>query len=565
MSYLSNEILISLLKQYGIKKLVLSSGSRNIPFVSAVEVDEDFECYSVIDERSAAFFALGLSQQCQEAVAIACTSGTAASNYLTGVTEAFYSNAPLVVITFDRSPYTLNQLETQKIDQNTIFTNVCKKSVSLPLIKDSDDAWYAQRLINEALISLRQNYTGPVHINVPLIGGQNELVDASVTYKKGNKANKIEYVASNDEEKWEQMRRKLYSSKRVLVVMGQSYHIDTASKQILDEFFDTYKCPLLADNLANYSCSQSIFSEPTIKALNSKTYKDFIPDIVITFGLNFQERIKDVHKAHRGEFEHWSIEPSGKVKDVFKSQTALFDCDYSEFFKKMTVGIEKKNDTEYFDSWKRIENSIILPEMPFTNFYIMKEFLSRIPNNSLLHFSILNSTRLGQFFKIDPSITVYSNVNTFGIDGCLPTYMGQAFATNELAFLVIGDLSFFYGMNAIAIKSRKNNIRILLNNNGGGAEFHIMPDSNAISTIDKHIGAKHSNSVRGWVESMGYEYLSAKNETELDSALKSFVSKDHDNPVVLEVFSDMKKDGEHTLSIYREIEKCIKPVLNGEN
>ena len=170
MSYISNEILISLLKQYGIKKLVLSSGARNIPFVNAVEVDNDFECFSVIDERNAAFFGMGLSQQSNEPVAIACTSGTAASNYLTGVTEAFYSHVPLVVITFDRGPYMLNQLETQKVDQPAIFYSVCKKSVSLPIIKDSDDIWYCQRLVNEALITLTQNYTAPVHINVPLIG-----------------------------------------------------------------------------------------------------------------------------------------------------------------------------------------------------------------------------------------------------------------------------------------------------------------------------------------------------------------------------------------------------------
>lgn len=111
---MSNFLLISLLKQYGIKRLVLSSGARNIPFVTAVETDDYFECFSVIDERNAAFFGLGMCQQLQEPIAIACTSGTAASNYLTGVTEAYYSHAPLVIITCDRSPYTLNQLETQR-------------------------------------------------------------------------------------------------------------------------------------------------------------------------------------------------------------------------------------------------------------------------------------------------------------------------------------------------------------------------------------------------------------------------------------------------------------------
>lgn len=563
MSYLSNEILISLLKQYGIKKLVLSSGSRNIPFVSAVEVDKAFECFSVVDERNAAFFGLGLCQQFNEPVAIVCTSGTAASNYLTGVTEAFYSNAPLVVITFDRSPYMLNQLETQKIDQSAIFASVCKKSVTLPIIKDDDDAWYCQRLINEALIALNQHEMGPVHVNIPLLGDQNALVDASITYKKTDDVNKIEYIPIDDNEAWLSMANKLNDSNRVLVIMGQTINIDDRMKAALDNFFDRYQCPLLADYLSNYCCKQMISAEAVIKALNAKTVVSMLPDIVITFGYNFQERIKDIFRTHRGKFEHWSIEPNGAVKDVFKSQSALFECKPYVFFEKM-VDLKRDqsvNSMLYLSLWQKLKDAIVLPEMPFTNFYTIGEFAKVIPRNSILHLSILNSTRLMQFFELDKSIKVYSNVNAFGIDGCLPTFLGQAYGAEELAFLVIGDLSFFYGMNALAIKHRKKNIRILVINNGGGAEFHIMPDSNAIPTIDLHIGAAHDRKVQGWAESMDYEYFSAYDKKSLDDALKSFVSKDHENPVLLEVFTNMKKDGEQLLSIYRYVESCIKPLV----
>ena len=563
MSYISNEILISLLKQYGISKLVLSSGSRNIPFVSAVEVDDAFSCFSVVDERNAAFFGLGLCQQGNEPVAIVCTSGTAASNYLSGVTEAYYSNAPLVVITFDRSPYTLDQLETQKIDQPAIFTSVCRKSVSLPVIKDDDDVWYCTRLINEALIALNQYETGPVHINVPLIGGQNDLVDGSITYKKADDVRKIEYIPIDDDAKWRAMSERLNASKRVLVVMGQHSNVDARTKEALDEFFAKHDAVLLMDNLANYRCKQTVFAESTIKALNSRTIAPLMPEIIITFGCNFQERIKDIFKAHKGEFEHWSIEPFGQVKDVFKSQTALFDCKSSVFFEKMaTLSDSSTKSNDYFDRWKRIEDAAVLPEMEFNNFYTVGEFAKCIPENSMMHLSILNNTRLMQFYQLDPSVKVYSNVNAFGIDGCLPTFMGQAISTDELAFLVIGDLSFFYGMNAIAIKHRKNNIRIMLINNGGGAEFHIMPDSNAIPTIDQHIGAAHSRKAKEWAESQGYEYLCADSKESLDTALNSFISREHDAPVFLEVFTDMKNDGEHLLSIYRYLESEIQPVLD---
>lgn len=562
MSYISNEILISLLKQYGISKLVLSSGSRNIPFVSAVEVDEDFSCFSVIDERNAAFFGLGLCQQYCEPVAIVCTSGTAASNYLSGVTEAYYSNAPLVVITFDRGPYTLDQLETQKIDQPAIFTSVVRKSVSLPVIKDDEDVWYATRLINEALIALRQYETGPVHINVPLLGGQNDLVDGSISYKKADGIRKIEYIAADDDEMWRFMAEKLNASERVLVVMGQHSNVDERTRAALDDFFEKHNAVLLMDNLANYRCECTVFAEGVIKALNSRTIAPLMPDIIVTFGCNFQERIKDIFKAHKGEFEHWSIEPFGQVKDVFRSQSALFDCKPSVFFEKMAALSNGTKSNDYSEKWKRLEEAATLPEMEFNNFYTIGEFAKRIPENSVVHLSILNNTRLMQFYRLDPSVKVYSNVNAFGIDGCLPTFMGQAIATDELAFLVIGDLSFFYGMNAVSIKHRKNNVRILLINNGGGAEFHIMPDSNSIPTIDQHIGAAHSRKAKGWVQSQGYEYLSADSKESLEAALDSFVSREHDAPVFLEVFTDMKNDGEHLLSVYRYLEAAIRPALS---
>ena len=560
--YVTNNILMNLLSKYGVSKLVLSSGARNIPFVSAVETDPRFECFSVVDERNAAFFALGMSQQLNAPVAIACTSGTAASNYLTGVTEAFYSHIPLVVLTFDRSPYLLHQIETQKIDQPAIFQSVVKKTVTLPLIKDEDDIWYCQRLINEALITMRQHQDGPVHINIPLVGDQNRLVSESINKDIVENVNYIDYIAQDDSDKFKKYASALFK-KKALIVIGQTIPLDDKTQAAIKQFTHTYHVPVLADNLCNFRCDEMIFAEGVGKALNTKTITDYVPDIVISFGANFQERIKDLLRAHRDRISHWSIEPEGIIRDVFKCQRALFDCKPFVFFTELNQCTGINCDEEYIKKWKRLENALVMPEMDFTNFYVAQEFSKAIPNRSILHTAILNSTRLMQFFKLDSSITCFSNVNAFGIDGCLPTFMGQAAVTDRLAFLFIGDLSFFYGMNAAAIKHRKNNIRILVVNNGGGAEFHIMPDSNAIPTIDWHIGCAHDRSVKGWVESMGYEYMTASDKEEFSYALSSFVSADHEQPVVLEVFTKMKEDGEFTLSVYRELEKCIKPIVEG--
>ncbi len=556
--------LIALLKQYGIKHLVLSSGTRNIPFVNVVETDPDFLCYSVVDERNAAFFALGLSQQSGQPAAIACTSGTAVSNYISGVTEAYYSHTPLVMITFDRSPYSLEQLETQKIDQASAFASICKKSVLLPVIKDQDDAWYCRRLINEALICLEQHSSGPVHINIPLIGNTNSFYQVDMVAMPQIK--RIAYISAGQEERWEEQGRTLFSAKRVLIVMGQSCFVGEQLRRSLSRFCHLTYTPLLADYLANFRCEELIFSEAVIKALNVNTIGTVLPEIVITFGCNFQERIKDLLKAHQGEFEHWSIEPEGIIKDVFKSETALFECTPEQFFSyyaDCAQAYASMRDGQYLQRWRRLAQSIRLPEMPFTNFYVIQEFCKVIPQNSILHLSILNSTRLTQFFELDGSIRVFSNVNAFGIDGCLPTFMGQAAATDQFAFLITGDLSFFYGMNALGIVHRKRNIRILLINNGGGAEFYIRPDGASIRTSDIHIGAIHRQTAKGWAESLGYTYLTANDEQSLRCALETFVDPAHKAPVLLEVFTDMKRDGQFCLSVYRHIENCLRSVIEG--
>ena len=559
MSYINNRILIALLKNYGINQLVLSPGMRNIPFVSEVEIDPFFECYSVVDERNAAFFALGLSQEKGNVpVALACTSGTAVSNYLSGITEAFYSNVPIIVISFDRSPYALDQLETQKIDQLAVFHSVVKKAVQLPMIKDDEDVWYCQRVINEALIAMSQHGNGPVQINVPLSGDTNMLNERSNA--NIHKPRKIDYYTSSSFDSWKNAYTKMQSFRRILIVMGQNVPLDRETKVLIRNFTEKYCVPVLADNLCNFKCNELVMAEGLIKGLGEKTITPFLPELVISFGHNFQERIKDLLKAHAGEFEHWLVDEEGKIKDVFQSQSALFESSIKDFFTYFTRNVDVvSNDDEYLHLWKYYEANISLPAMPWTNFYAIQEFAKVIPNNSLLHMSILNSTRLVQFFKLDESVRVYANVNSFGIDGCFPTFIGQATATNDLSFLVIGDLSFFYGMNAASIKHIKNNVRILMLNNGGAAEFHIPSDSHNRETVDLHIGCAHANSAKGWVKSLGYQYIVATDKESLADGLKQFISKST-VPILMEVFTDMKVDGPYVLNMYRYLEEQIGQI-----
>lgn len=547
--YINNKILISFLKKYGVKKIVLSSGSRNIPFISAVETDSSFECFSVIDERSAAFFGLGLAQESKGIVAIACTSGTAVSNYITGVTEAFYSNVPLIVITFDRSPYVLNQLETQKIDQMSIFNTITKSNISLPVIKDEDDVWYCQRILNEAFISLNQYGKGPIHINVPLIGDANDMMEDYHHLYDIDDIKFIDYY--NEASNWDDVYEG-FKDKKILFVLGQDISLDDSDKVCLKDFAMKYSIPILTDNLSNFKADNNINAERVIKGLNSSSIRPFLPNIVISYGLNFQERIKDLLRGNARAFEHWNICEDGIIRDCFKSETKMFQTDLMTFCTNILNHVEG-GDSSFFSSWKNLENQAVLPEIPYSNFWLIQEFMKKIPNDSLLHLGILNATRLAQFFDVDESVKVYSNVNTFGIDGNLPTFLGQAYCTDKLSFLIIGDLSFFYAMNALGLRHIKNNVRILLINNYAGSEFYISPGAKDNKTIDLHIGAKHKTKAKGWSLSVGFEYLSVNNQEDFINSIDQFVSKS-DKPIILEAFTEAVSDGRITLDVYRWLE-----------
>ena len=171
----SVQILLSLMKEFEIKDVVLSPGGSDIPIIHSLEMDDYFTCYSVVDERSAAYFAMGLAQQHNRPCACVCTSGTAVSNYVPGITESYYQDAPVLAITADKNPHYQDQLETQKINQRNVFDGIIKKSVELPLIQDKEDEWLCNRLVNEALIALTHHGNGPVQINIPIIGNPKDF------------------------------------------------------------------------------------------------------------------------------------------------------------------------------------------------------------------------------------------------------------------------------------------------------------------------------------------------------------------------------------------------------
>lgn len=544
------QILIALLKKYGIKDLVISAGTRHIPLVFSVEEDEFFNCYSVVDERSAGFFALGLVEKLKRPAAIICTSGTAAANYVSAANEAYYQRLPLVILTSDRHPYYLNQQEDQMIPQINLYKDVCKKVVNLPIVRDGKDFWYCSRLVNEALLELNHREAGPIHINFP-IDDNYPIEQGTFKFELSSlpEVVKIERLMLEDSiVSWENKAKELFESK-ILIIYGQTRKLSSTEKKIFESFCEKYDCMVSVDHLSNLSGKYCIDTYVLGSLMNKDDLQQMCPDIVITMNANSITPLKTKLKGISGKFRHWHVSREGVVSDVFRCQTDIIECSPITFFEKMSSYIDEKCSHTYFEKWVKLRDSKMdfsnQPcEIEYSGVYAIQQLLAKIPKGSLLHISNSNNIRIAPYFCIDDSIEIFCNRGTCGIDGSMSSFIGQAAVADGLAFLMIGDLSFFYDMNALWNRYVGNNVRILVNNNSGGALFHssYYKQVKTFPNIDRHIAAEHNTTLRGWAESRGFTYYSAKNKKELDEAMIKFVNANSNSPIIIEIFTDKDVD-----------------------
>jgi len=532
-------ILISLLKQYGIKHIVTSPGSRNISIVRSVEDDPFFTCYSVVDERSAAYVAVGISLEVQSPVVLTCTSGQAGRNYLPGLTEAFYRKAQVLAVTVDFEEVYTDQLIMQSVRQMSMPTDTCNVSVDIPIIRDNNEEILVCRKINLAMDGLYRDGGGPAHINLRIgdhwISGSDDLEP----YKKIER-----YTVFRED--WPEI-----TNKKILLVVGNHRPFSSKLKTAIDTFSEKYNVAVYVNHISNYKGAHSVSGN---KVLSTSVLGELTPDIVISMGGHLGDYPLDV-KLRNLKPEHWRISENGEYGDTYGSLTKVFDCPELSFFDRFNEGGSEYGTHDYYRLWDKREKQVnISSNFPLSHALVASVLSKKIPPKSIIHFAILNSLRNWEYFDLNEDVVCHGNVAGFGIDGCLSTFIGQSLVSDELNFMIIGDLSFFYDMNSIGIKHLKSNVRVILVNNGGGGEFRLNTHSADIfgDAANKHIAATghFGDSAEGWVKNNGFEYISVRNKEDLDSATTRLVRKG-DAPVLLEVFSEMIDDST-SLQIIRD-------------
>ncbi|WP_338158711.1 2-succinyl-5-enolpyruvyl-6-hydroxy-3-cyclohexene-1-carboxylic-acid synthase [uncultured Phocaeicola sp.] len=544
--------LAALLKAHGIRKIVLCPGSRNIPIVQTLANIPDFTCYPMTDERSAGFFALGLALHGGTPAAVCCTSGTALLNLHPAVAEAFYQQVPLVVISADRPAAWIGQMDGQTLPQPGVFGSLVKKSVDLPEVDSEESEWYCNRLINEALLELNHHGKGPVHINVPISEPffklpVTELPEVRVI---------IRYQGLSVYDKdYQPLIDRLNRYQRRMAVVGQMnliYLFDKRYTKMLYKHFAWF-----TENISNQTVPGVPIRniEPLLCSMNFETQQKMRPELLITYGGHIiSKRLKKFLRRHP-PVEHWHIAPDGEVVDLYGSLTTVIEMDPFEFLEKIAPMMENRTP-EYPRQWEALSKAIPQAQFDYSEMSAIGAVIKNLPAPCSLHLANSSVVRYAQLFDIPANVEILSNRGTNGIEGSLSTALGYATASDKLNYLFIGDLSFFYDMNALWNSNYGANIRILLLNNEGGEIFHALPGLELHENARRFVTATHCATAKAWAEDRGFEYLSARNSEELNTAVTVFTQASVTNrPMLLEVFTDKNLDIEMLKEYYHNLKK----------
>lgn len=543
-------IIVALLKKHGIKQIIASPGTTNVALVRSLQIDSFFKVYSAVDERSAAYMACGLAAESGEAVVLSCTGATASRNYLPGLTEAYYRKLPILAITSTRDISKYGHHEDQVIDRTVIPKDVAKLSVHLPTVKDNDDVWECRIKTNNAILELFRNGGGPVHINLTTI------YDRTFSKKELPDFGMINRITQSD------IFPTLPKSK-IAIFIGSHQLLTKEENEIIDRFCESVNAVVLADHTSGYKGDYGVrWLLPISQSIKTENITNLLPDILIHIGeiSGFFSYMVGVPK------EVWRINLDGEIRDTFQKLRYIFQMSEFDFFKHYTT--EQKN-ISYYNQWQEVISGLDnkKPEIPYSNLWVAQQLSSKMPENSNIHFGILNSLSSWNYFDVSKSINCNSNVGGFGIDGCVSSLLGASlFNPNKLYFGIVGDLAFFYDLNAIGNRHVSSNLRILVVNNGKGMEFK-MKGNPAVQFGDEtddyiaaagHFGSKSPTLIKDYATNLGFKYMSASNKQEFQNVYSEFISLEmFDKPLLFEVFTN-DEDEAFAYKHIQQIEKDFK-------
>jgi len=524
---------IQLCKAKEIKHIIISPGSRNAPLTIGFTNDSFFECFSIVDERCAAFFALGIAQQLGKPVALVCTSGSALLNYYPAVAEAFYSDFPLVVLSADRPEHLIGIGDGQTINQKNVFNNHILYSANLIEGNQQQNEIEINTAINSAIVD-----KGPVHINMPFKEPLYELVN-EISVEPQVISCEMNFTKINSQD-LEDLLDVWNNASKKMVLAGVNQP-NTIEQKWLDEFANDDSVIVFTEttsNLHQHGFFTSI--DKIIAPLNNEDFKQLQPDILVTFGgLVVSKKIKAFLRTYKPKV-HWHIDER-KANDTFFSLSKHLKLNPNVFFSQF-LPKTKASNSSYKSYWLSVKSlrqerhDDYLKSIEFSDLKVFSTLFKAIPNDIVLQLGNSSTVRYAQLFDLNKTVDVFCNRGTSGIDGSTSTAIGCAVANHKQTTLITGDLSFFYDSNALWNNYIPNNFKIIVINNQGGGIFRILPGHKGTKNFETFFETKHQLTAMQLCDMYKFDYVSAANENELNSILPSFFLEEN-KPKLLEVFT----------------------------
>ena len=522
----NTQILIALMKEQGVRDIIISPGAMNHIFAASVQDDPDFKVYSCVDERSAAYMACGIAEEKGSPVALSCTGATASREYMPGLTEAYYRKLPLLAITSLSTRQHIGQLEGQQIDRSQLPKDIAVESVYIPPVKDEKDRLVCERDINKALLALTFNGGGPVHIDLGTTFGKIDVKTLPL-------ARVIRRYSHRDE-------LPAIPQGRIAVMMGVHGYINDELGKAIDSFCATYDAIVLTPNPKSYRGKYAVGASLLFSQLGYSGPLNKM-DLMIHIGEVNTDAVGFVVKPK----EVWRVNVDGQLRDRYDKLTAVFQMTELEFFKHYSQDGANKDSQlcEFEEADKSIRD--LIPELPFSNGWMMQRLAPMISDESRVHLGILNSVRAFDYAKPPKRLLTYANTGGFGIDGCMSSMVGASIASPDTDFYgVFGDLVFFYDMNVLGNRHVGKNLHILVVNNDGGQQFRnfdhpaskMGEETYPFIAASGHYGPKSPCLIKHYVEDLGLRYLSASSKEEFECVLPEFMKRGQS--VVLEAFTD---------------------------
>jgi 2-succinyl-5-enolpyruvyl-6-hydroxy-3-cyclohexene-1-carboxylate synthase len=538
------QILVEQCIAHGMKHVVFSPGSRNAPFIIAFDEHPDVKCSVIHDERSAAFFAMGMAQQLNEPVGIICTSGSALLNYYPAVAEAYYQSIPLVVITADRPSEWVDQGDGQTIVQHEVFKNHIRYSCTLgEKASSSDEEWFLEREISTAFNHGNGNWKGPIHINMsfnePLYGTE------EIEQKKGKVIQSMSSFFQLNSSQEIELKNIWENSPKKMIICGQ-LPIDKPLLDQLKQLSDDTSVVVIVENTSNQVHQSFVHCiDRTLNAISADELEDFSPDLLITLGgAVVSKRIKSYLRKYNAK-NHWKVGFEFPYMDTFQILSHTFECSACSFTTLLNSFGSERNVSSFGSKWKQKDFMVqdklpaFFESAPYSDLKVFETILDYIPEMSHLHMANSSVVRYCQLFDPVPSINYWSNRGTSGIDGSSSTAFGAAsIDTTSWNTLITGDVSFFYDSNAFWNNHLGPNIRIFMINNGGGGIFKIIPGPNSTNQLKDYFVAEHSFSAEYICKAFLVDYFKANSIEGIENQMEAFFEyEENGRPKLMEIFT----------------------------